>query len=38
MRYPDGKSLLLVNDEPGAGEGAGPPWTFWRLDVATAAF
>ena len=28
---PDGQSLIAINDEPGAGEGAGPPWTFWRL-------
>jgi Tol biopolymer transport system component len=31
---PDGRSLIAINDEPGAGEGAGPPWTFWRLSMA----
>ena len=30
---PDGQSLVAINDEPGAGEGAGPPWTFWRLSM-----
>ena len=31
---PDGRSLIAINDDPGSGEGAGPPWTFWRLSLA----
>jgi Tol biopolymer transport system component len=36
--FPDGKSLLLINDEAGSGEGAGPPWTFWSLNIETGAY
>jgi Tol biopolymer transport system component len=31
---PDGRSLIAINDDAGSGEGAGPPWTFWRLSLA----
>jgi Tol biopolymer transport system component len=35
---PDGKSLLFTVDQAGSGEGSGPPWTFWRLDVEKATY
>jgi Tol biopolymer transport system component len=35
---PDGKSLLFIVDQAGSGEGAGPPWTFWRLDIENATY
>jgi hypothetical protein len=32
---PVGRSWIVINDEPGSGEGAGPPWSFWRLRSPT---
>jgi Tol biopolymer transport system component len=38
MWFPEGRSLLVVNDEAGSGEGSGPPWTFWRLSLDSGTY
>jgi dipeptidyl aminopeptidase/acylaminoacyl peptidase len=32
---PGGDGLVVVHDEAGQGEGAGPAWSFWRIDLSS---